>query len=113
VLSLRADGHAGRDVPWDGLDLAQPLVLPPWTGGNLELRVLPPRAGAKWASSLNLGGCEHLVHEKDQPCVVALPQAGRFDFVVTTFVGEQQKESRTFTGVHATGPVELQAPQLR
>jgi hypothetical protein len=113
VLSLRAEGRAGRDVPWDGLDLGTPLVLPPWTGGNLELRLLPPRAGAKWASSLNLGGCEHLVHEADQPCVVALPQAGRFDFVVTTFVGTRQKESRTFAGVHATGPVELQAPQLR
>jgi len=53
------------------------------------------------------------VHDADQPCVVALPRAGRFDFVITTFVGDEKQDSRTFAGIDATGPVELQAPQLR
>ncbi|HEX6813245.1 MAG TPA: carboxypeptidase-like regulatory domain-containing protein [Planctomycetota bacterium] len=111
VLSLRAPGRAGRDLVWADVAAAPRLVLPPWLGGEPSLRLLPPAAGVAWVAEADLAGGVRNTLEKDQPWLVSLPHAGRFDVRLTTFVGETERASETLHDVHATGLVELQAPR--
>lgn len=111
VLSVRAPGHGGRDLPFTPALLTAPIVLPQWRSGEPSLHLLPPRAAARWRSEWNLSGGLQLVHEADAGPTVALPHAGRFEVIVTTFVGEAQRGTQTLV-VDATGPVDVLAPKL-
>ncbi|HEX5051102.1 MAG TPA: carboxypeptidase-like regulatory domain-containing protein [Planctomycetota bacterium] len=108
VLSLRMLGHAGRDVTWSTIG-TEPLVLPPWTGDEAAFRLLPPVAGIAWRAECDLAGGIAAELAADRPWLVAFPHAGRFEVVVTTFVGDREAR-RSFAGVDATGTVELPAP---
>jgi hypothetical protein len=110
VLSLRAPGYAGRDLPFTAAWLTEPIVLPVWRGGEPSLRLLPPRAGGRWQSEWNLSGGLQLTHEAGASPTVALPQAGRFEVQVTTFVGSERKATVTLPAIDATGPIDVQAP---
>jgi hypothetical protein len=110
VLSLRAAGHAGRDVA-AAAAVAAPLVLPAWRGGEVELLLAPPRAGTPWVVEANLAGGVRELLAADARFRVSLPHAGRFDFVLTTFVGDEQRAQERHDGVHATGAIELSAPR--
>lgn len=110
VLSLRAPGHAGRDLPFPAALLAEPIVLPVYAGGEPALRLLPPRAGVRWQSEWNLSGGLQLTHEAGVSPTVALPNPGRFEVQVTTFVGSERKATVTLPAVDATGPIDVQAP---
>ncbi|MCA8976035.1 MAG: carboxypeptidase regulatory-like domain-containing protein [Planctomycetes bacterium] len=111
VLSVRAPGHAGRDVPFGGQP-AEPILLPVWQGGELELQLQPPAAGVAWRAQIDVGEGVDLVCPADRPAVVALPHAGAFDLRVTTWVGAEKRGEREYPGVAATGPVIVPAPQL-
>ncbi|MBL8756076.1 MAG: hypothetical protein JNK15_22475 [Planctomycetes bacterium] len=113
VLSLRAFGCAGRDLPLDGLAPDRPLVLPTWRGGEPELRVSPPQAGVPWWVDCNLGGGVREGVAADTPFRVSLPHAGRFDIVATTFVGDREVGQKPLADVHATGPVDVDCPRAR
>jgi len=110
VLSLRAHGCAGRDLVWADVG-PEPLVLAAWQGGEPSLRLLPPVAGEAWAAEADLAGGIRATLEKDQPWLVSLPHAGRFDVKLTVFSGTTQRASKTFHDVPATGVVELQTPR--
>lgn len=112
VLSLRAPGYAGRDLPVTAALLAEPIVLPVWRGGEPALRLLPPRAGVRWQSEWNLSGGLQLTHEAGASPTVALPHPGRFEVQVTTFVGSERKATVTLPALDATGPIDVQAPPL-
>lgn len=112
VLSLRAPGYAGRDLPFTAALLAEPIVLPVWRGGEPSLRLLPPRAGVRWQSEWSLSGGLQLTHEAGASPTVALPRPGRFEVQVTTFVGSERKATVTLPAVDATGPLDVQAPPL-
>jgi hypothetical protein len=107
VLSLRAWGCAGRDLPLASLDVSKPLVLPAWRGGEPELRVPPPKAGVPWWVECDLGGGVREGLAADTPFRVSLPHAGRFDVVATTFVGAQEIGRERLVDLHATGPVDV------
>jgi hypothetical protein len=111
ILSLRAHGCAGRDLVWADAGPGSRFVLAPWQGGEPSLRLLPPAAGAAWVAEADLAGGIRAALEKDEPWVVSLPHAGRFDVKLTVFSGTTQRASKTFHDVHATGVVELQAPR--
>ncbi len=111
VLSLRAYGCAGRDMAWAELVAGTALVLPPWHGGAAAFRLLPPVAGAAWVAETDLAGGIRADVAADQPWEVSFPHAGRFDVVVTTFVGDMQRGSTSFRDVLATGCVDLRAPR--
>lgn len=112
VLTLRRAGHAGRDLPWSPALAGTPLVLPAWRGGEVELRVLPPRAGTAWFAECDLAGGGVDAVAADQAFRISLPHPGRFDLVLTTWVGKELRGSERHDGVHATGAVELAAPRL-
>lgn len=110
VLSLRAHGRAGRDVPEASLTAGADLVLPTWVGGEPEFTLQPPQRGQAWQVACDLGGGLQAAVAADQVFRVSLPYAGRFDFVLTTKRGEQVVGSRTDRSVMVTGPIELAAP---
>ncbi|MEO6594290.1 MAG: carboxypeptidase regulatory-like domain-containing protein [Planctomycetota bacterium] len=109
VLSLRKLGCAGRDVVWAHADPKAPFVLPRWNGDEVAFRLLPPVSGVAWRAESDLAGGIEAALAADRAWLVAFPHAGRFEVVVTTFVGDRQWQ-RTFEHVDATGTVELQAP---
>ena len=111
VLSLRAQGWAGRDLVWADVAAGPRFVLAPWLGGEPSLRLLPPTPGAAWDAEADLAGGIRAAVEKDEPWQVSLPHAGRFDVKLTTFSGTVLRASKTFRDVAATGVVELQAPR--
>jgi hypothetical protein len=113
LVSLRAHGFAGLDLPASSVTGAAPIVLPAWRGGDPAFRLLPPAPGVAWFASCDLGGGVQATLAPDQPWLVSFPHAGRFVVVVTTRQGEQVQGSETFAGVDATGVVDLQAPRLR
>jgi hypothetical protein len=111
VLSIRAPGHVGRDLPFtDGL-LASPIEVPSWGEGEPSLRLLPPRPGVRWASEWNLSGGLKLVHEADSEPLIAVPHPGRFEVTVTSYVGVTARGSRTQV-LAVTGIVAVQAPKI-
>ena len=112
VLSLRAPGHAGRDLPFTAALLGEPIVLPVYAGGEPALHLLPPRAGVRWQSEWNLSGGLQLIHEAGASPTVALPNPGRFEVQLSTFVGSERKATVTLPAVDATGPIDIQAPPL-
>jgi len=111
VLSVRAPGHAGRDLPFS-TDLAEPIVLPVWVGGELSLHVQAPVAGSAWRLQVDVGDGVEIDCRADEDGVVALPCAGAFDFEVTSWVGDELRGERTFSAVAATGPVLLPSPRI-
>ena len=111
VLSLRAPGCAGRDVPAPRTAGAS-LVLPAWRGGEPELVLQPPRAGIGWQVATNLGGGLTDAVAPGAAWRVSLPHAGFFDFLVTTTVDGELRGTQRFVGVAVTGTVELAAPKL-
>ncbi len=112
ALHLRGAGCAGRNLTLGAFDPTQPIVLPTWIGGEPELRVQPPRAGVVWIAECDLGGGVREVLAADAAFRVSLPHAGRFDVVVTTFVGEQEVASERRSGLHATGPIDVPVKRL-
>lgn len=112
IVSLRAPGCAGLDVPAASLRAAAPIVLPAWRGGDAAFHLLPPAPGVRWQASTDLGGGVQAVLEPDQPWLVSFPHAGRFTVVVTTRIGDVVQGRETFQGLDVTGPVDLQAPRL-
>jgi hypothetical protein len=113
IVSLRAAGRAGRDVPVAAVAVDVPLVLPAWNGGDAELRVRPPRADGAWSAETAIGGGVRAALAAGETWRVALPHAGRFHVVLTTWVGTEQRGRERHADVHATGAVELSAPPLR
>lgn len=88
TLSLRAHGHAGRDLVMRELG-DEPVVLPRWRGaGDAALVIAPPVAGTAWRLTCNLGGGLDEVCEADRDFEVSLPSAGRFAITVTVDDGE-------------------------
>jgi hypothetical protein len=112
LVSLRAPGFAGLDLPASSLAAAVPIVLPAWCGGEVAFRLLPPAAGRTWQASSDLGGGVRAELAPDQPWLVSFPHAGRFTVVVTTREGDTVRGSETFAGLDVTGPIDLQAPRL-
>jgi len=109
VLTVRAHGHAGRNVPVNTIKNA-PVVLPKWLGGDAALRIQPPVAGKVWRVSINLGDGIDEACAADEPFVVSLPHAGAFDVeMVLRIDGEQVGESDV-KALMATGPVDLVTP---
>ena len=107
VAEVRAPGHAGRDVPIAGLPPAARIVLPRWRGGEIGFALAPPRPGAAWTASADLAGGVRAVLAADEAWRVSLPQAGRYDFTMTTTRPGEQPVARTVRDVVVTGPIEL------
>lgn len=103
MLSLRARGFAGRDLPWPVPEPAQ-LALAPWRGGEASLVVSPPEPGRVWRFVADLGGGIDVAVAADEAFVVALPHPGRFDVSVRVDGGEP----RVLEALDATGPVEIE-----
>lgn len=113
VLSLRAPGHAGLDLPLPA-GLPEQVVLPRWRGGGEpSLRLALPGPPTAWSSTWNLSGGLRLQHAAGERATVALPHAGRIDVTATTFVGTEKRGERTFRGLDVTGPIDLEAPPQR
>lgn len=108
VLSLRAHGRAGRDVPLAQAARAD-LVLPDWSTGAAEFVLTPPLPGVAWVAATTLGGGVQAALQADDPWRVAFPHAGRFDVVVTTRHGGAVA-NRRYDGVLVTGTLRLAAP---
>lgn len=111
VLSLRASGHAGRDLAASSFAAGQALVLPAWRGGEPEFRLLPPRPGAAWDAETDLAGGLSEAVAADTPWRVSLPHAGAFEFVVSTTVDGQVRGTQRFADVAVTGTIELASPK--
>lgn len=112
TVSLRRLGHAGRDILWADVVAGQGLVLPAWRGGQAELRLSPPKAGVPWIAEADLAAGVRDAVAADEVFRVALPHEGRFDFVLTTFVGDEVRGRERHDDLHVTGPLELQPPRL-
>ena len=110
VLSLRASGYAGRDVPAVQASRGGDLVLPRWLGGEVQFTLLPPAGGIAWSATTNLSGDLRADLAADASWRVSLPHAGCFQFVLTTRMGEAVVNTRTDSDVKVTGPIELAAP---
>lgn len=111
VLSVRAPGHVGREIPFVEGALAEPIELANWGEGEPSLRLLPPRAGARWGSEWSLSGGLKLVHEADAAPTIAVPRAGRFEVTVTSYVGFTERGTKTQNLV-VTGVVDMQTPKV-
>lgn len=107
LLSVRAPGHAGRDVPVADVAGA-PIVLPAWRGDEIAFRLAPPGAAMPWIAECDLAGGIRAELTQDEPWVVSLPHAGRFEFVVTTWCGEQLVGTKTLADVVVTGTVAIE-----
>ena len=110
ILSVRADGYAGRDLSLLAVGDA-PLVLPRWSGGEPSLRIMPPVANRGWHVSINLGGQIEEDLAADDAFVVALPHAGRFDIEMRLEVAGQSQGSLDHLDLMVTGPVDLVTPR--
>lgn len=108
-LSVRAPGRAGRDIEV-AIAASGPIVLPAWRGGEIAFRLAPPRAATPWCAECDLAGGIRGEVQGDQPWVVSLPHAGRFDFVVTTWRGERMVGTTTLADVVVTGTVAIAPP---
>lgn len=111
VLSVRAPGHVGREIPFGEGVLAEPIELAAWGEGEPSLRLLPPRAGVRWGSEWSLSGGLKLVHEADAAPTIAVPRAGRFEVTVTTFVGAIELGTKTQI-LAVTGVVAVPSPKI-
>lgn len=112
VVSLRAPGFAGLDLPATAVPATAPIVLPAWTGGEPSFRLQPPAPGVVWHAASDLGGGVQATVAADQPWVVSFPHAGRFTIVLSTTVDGVERGRVTLAAVDVTGPIELQAPRL-
>lgn len=112
VLSVRAKGHAGRDLSPRSLANAA-VVLPTWIGGEPSLRILPPLAGELWRVSINLGGGINAACAADDALLVSLPHSGRFSIEMTVTVAGKQLGERVVKEVMVTGllPLKTAAPK--
>ncbi|MFO1077695.1 MAG: carboxypeptidase-like regulatory domain-containing protein [Planctomycetota bacterium] len=107
LVAVRAAGHAGRD---DVAAAVERIALPAWRGGEPSLRVAPPRGDSAWRAEFDLGDGLALSCKAGEPAVVSTPHAGRYDVVLTTFVGDEKRGERAVTGVAVTGPVDVAPP---
>jgi hypothetical protein len=112
LLSVRANGYAGRDLSPRSMANAA-VVLPTWIGGEPSLRILPPMAGEVWRVSINLGGGINTACAADDALLVSLPHAGRFSIEITVAVAGRQLGERVVKEVMVTGllPIETAAPK--
>ena len=110
VLSLRATGYAGRNVPVADLGRGRELVLPRWVGGEVQFTLLPPAPGVAWHASTNLSGALQADLAADEAWRVSLPHAGRYDLLVTTRLGDAVPAARSYSDVMVTGPIEVASP---
>ncbi len=108
---VQAPLRAGRLVP--AHDGGEPLRLPRWAGGALEIVLAPPVADEAWTASTNLGGGVTAAVGAGQPWRLALPHAGRFSFAVELFVDGVAAGRLLRLHVDATGPVALGSPGVR
>lgn len=111
VVRVRADGHAGRELPLREVADGAALELPPWRGGEPSFVLAPPRAGAAWSARADLAGGIAVELSADAPWTVSLPGPGRYDFVLTTHVPDAAPVRRELANVVVTGPVELEPPR--
>ena len=110
ILSVRADGYAGRDLPLLAVQDA-PITLSKWTTGEPSLRIMPPVANRDWRVSINLGG--HIEEDlaAGDAFVVALPHAGRFDVEMRLEVAGRLQGDLDHSDLMVTGLVELATPR--
>ena len=110
VLSVRAEGFAGRDV---AAKVAREgaIALSPWRGGDAVLRVPAPLAEAPWVLASRLGGGVERRYAAQETGALALPYAGRFDIAVRVERPGAEASTQTLWGMAVTGPTEL--PALR
>lgn len=108
-VSLRAPDRAGRDVPAASVG-ADPLLLPVWRGGAVELVIAPPVADRGWSCAADLGGGVRTALAANEPCRLALPHAGSFDVDVEVLVGGERRAQSALRGLIATGPVDVTPP---
>tara|TARA_R110002096_G_scaffold3080_6_gene15688 strand:- start:2092 stop:3666 length:1575 start_codon:yes stop_codon:yes gene_type:complete len=106
MLSVRAKGYAGRDVVAAAFQ-NRAVVLPEWLPGEASLRILPPVAGIAWRVSINLGDGITEDCAADEPFVVALPHAGRFDVAMVVEGDGQPRDQRDAKDLMVTGPTDL------
>jgi hypothetical protein len=110
LLTLRAYGHAGRDVVWQ--QTADPaIVLPVWRGGEVEFVIAAPAGDAAWIGECDLAGGIRALLRPGEEWRVALPHAGRFDFAVQLSVGGGAPARCQYDGLHATGSLTLSLPR--
>ena len=110
IFSVRADGHAGRDLSLLEVEHT-PVILPTWSGGEPSLRVMPPVANSGWRVSINLGGQIEEDLAANDAFVVALPHAGRFDIEMHLEVAGQPQGDLDYSDLMVTGPVDLVTPR--
>lgn len=106
VMSVRAKGYAGRDVSPEAF-MNSEVVLPVWLPGESSLRIQPPMVGKVWRVSINLGDGITENCSADEPFVVALPHAGRFDVEVIVEVDDKPPGKRDVKNLMVTGPIDL------
>jgi hypothetical protein len=106
VMSVRARGFAGRDVSPQTF-MNSEVVLPALMPGEASLRILPPMIDEDWRVSINLGDGITENCSADEPFVVALPHAGRFDVEVIVEVDDKPRGMRDVKNLMVTGLIDL------
>jgi len=81
--------------------------LPRWRGGEPGFALAPPQAGVAWTAAADLAGGIRAALAADEPWRVSLPQAGRYDFTLTTTPVDGPSHRCERRDVVATGPIEL------
>ena len=109
VMSVRAKGYAGRDVSPEAF-MNTEVVLPAWLPGEASLRIQPPIVGKVWRVSINLGDGISENCAADEPFVIALPHAGRFDVEMVVEVDDKPRGNRDAKDLMVTGPIDLVTP---
>jgi hypothetical protein len=107
VVQVRAPGHAGRVVLLTEWPATGRIALPRWRGGEPGFALAPPQAGVAWTAAADLAGGIRAALAADEPWRVSLPQAGRYDFTLTTTPVDGPSHRCERRDVVATGPVEL------
>lgn len=109
---VEAPGFAGRLV-----EPAETVVLPRWHGGACEFELALPAGlrdrAATWLAGTNLGGGVQARLSAQETWRIALPHAGRFSFVVETFVDARSVAREEHRHVDVTGVILLAAPAGR
>lgn len=106
VMSVRARGFAGRDISPEAF-MNSEVVLPAWSSGEAALRIQPPMVDKDWRVSVNLGDGIDEKCSANEPFVVALPHAGRFDVEVIVEVDEESRGMRNVKDLMVTGSVDV------
>ena len=106
VMSVRARGFVGRDVSPQAF-LNSAVVLPALMPGEASLRIQPPMVDKDWRLSINLGDGIIENCAANEPFVVALPHAGRFDVEVIVETDDEPRGMRDVKNLMVTGPTEL------